>query len=42
MQKRSRDGWIHYIEAIKDRKVAEIGVSYAGTPVLAHELASET
>ena len=30
-----------YIDAIKDRKVAEIGVSYAGTPVLAHELASK-
>ncbi|EHE94536.1 DegV family protein, partial [Streptococcus thermophilus CNCM I-1630] len=27
-----------YIDAIKDRKVAEIGVSYAGTPVLAHDL----
>lgn len=34
--------WIDsYIDSIKDRKVAEIGISYAGTPDLAHELASK-
>ena len=30
-----------YIDNIKDRKVAEIGISYAGKPDLAHELASK-
>ena len=30
-----------YIDNIKDRKVAEIGISYAGKPDLAYELASK-
>ena len=30
-----------YIDAIKDRKVAEIGISYAGKRDLANELASK-
>ena len=30
-----------YIDSIKDRKVAEIGISYAGTPDFAHEMAKK-
>ena len=30
-----------YIDSIKDRKVAEIGISYAGTPDFAHEMAEK-
>ena len=30
-----------YIDSIKDRKVAEIGISYAGTPDFAHKMAEK-
>ena len=30
-----------YIDSIKDRKVAEIGISYAGTSDFAHEMAEK-
>lgn len=32
---------LSYINGIKDRKVAEIGISYAGTPDFAHEMAEK-
>ena len=42
MLRRSRNGWI-LINGIKDKdlKVAEIGISYAGTPDFAHEMAEK-